>query len=112
MKCNDLRGAADAAWRIVTAANQYIVQTAPWVLAKGGKDAELDAALASLARCLYRMAILASPLMPGKAEELWGVLGLPGEAASAKWGTLDCPPGDGGHAPGSQTGSSLARNQP
>jgi methionyl-tRNA synthetase len=92
MKCNDLRGAADAAWRIVTAANQYIVQTAPWVLAKGGKDAELDAALASLARCLYRMAVLASPLMPGKAEELWGVLGQPGAAAEAGWASLTAPP--------------------
>ena len=97
MKCNDLRGAADAAWRIVTAANQYIVQTAPWVLAKGGQDAELDAALASLARCLYRMAILASPLMPGKAEELWGALGQPGEAAAATWASLAAPPVTGAH---------------
>ena len=97
MKCNDLRGAAEAAWRIVAAANQYIVQTAPWVLAKGGRDAELDAALASLARCLYRMAILASPLMPGKAEELWGVLGQPGEAAAAPWASLAAPPVTGAH---------------
>ena len=87
-----MRGAAEAAWRIVTAANLYIVQTAPWVLAKGGKEAELDAALASLARCLYRLAVLASPFMPGKAEELWGVLGLPGEAASASVGHSDAPP--------------------
>jgi methionyl-tRNA synthetase len=92
MECNDLRGAAEAAWRIVTAANQYIVQTAPWALAKAGREAELDTALAALARCLYRMAVLASPLMPGKAEELWGVLGQPGTAAGADWGALDAPP--------------------
>ena len=92
MECNDLRGAAEAAWRIVTAANQYIVQTAPWSLAKAGNDAELDAALASLARCLYRMAVLSSPLMPGKAQELWELLGQPGEAAAAVWGTLEAPP--------------------
>ncbi|MEZ4412278.1 MAG: methionine--tRNA ligase [Gemmatimonadales bacterium] len=92
MDCNDLRGAAESAWRIVTAANQYIVQTAPWVLAKGGKDEELDAALASLARCLYRLAVLVSPLMPGKAEELWAVLGQDGRAAAARWESLDSPP--------------------
>ncbi len=92
MECNDLRGAAESAWRIVTAANQYIVQTAPWVLAKGGKDQELDAALASLARCLYRLAVLASPLMPGKAEELWAALGQGGAASAASWASLDSPP--------------------
>jgi methionyl-tRNA synthetase len=92
MDCNDLRGAAESAWRIVTAANQYIVQTAPWVLAKAGKDDELDAALAALARCLYRLAVLVSPLMPGKAEELWAVLGQDGAAAAARWESLESPP--------------------
>jgi methionyl-tRNA synthetase len=92
MDCNDLRGAAESAWRIVTAANQYIVQTAPWALAKAGKEAELDAALAALGRCLYRMAILASPLMPGKAEELWRALGQEGTAATAEWTSLEAPP--------------------
>ncbi len=92
MHCNDLRGATESAWRIVTAANQYIVQTAPWALAKAGQEAELDLALAALARCLYRMAILASPLMPGKAEELWACLGLPGCAAEAPWSSLQDPP--------------------
>ena len=92
MEATDLRGAAEAAWRIVTAANQYIVHIAPWALAKSGREPELDEALAALARCLYRLAVLASPLMPGKAEELWGVLGQPGEAATAGWGTLASPP--------------------
>lgn len=92
MECNDLRGAAESAWRIVTAANQYIVQTAPWALAKSGDEAALDTALASLARGLYRLAVLASPLMPGKADELWGALGLPGGASGAVWGTLAAPP--------------------
>ena len=38
------------------------------------------------------MAVLASPLMPGKAETLWGVLGQPGEAAKADWASLRAPP--------------------
>jgi methionyl-tRNA synthetase len=75
MDALDLRGAADAAWGLVTSANQYIVQTAPWALAKQGRDAELDQALGALARCLNRLAVLALPFMPGKAEELWRHLG-------------------------------------
>lgn len=84
----DLRGAAEAAWRIVGAANQYIVQTAPWALAKAGNGADLDTVLAALARALYRMALLASPLMPGKAGELWGLLGQSGDPGKADWNTL------------------------
>jgi len=92
MGCNDLRGAAEAAWRIVSAANQYIVQTAPWTLAKGGREEELDLALAALARCLYRLAVLINPLMPGKAAELWECLGAPGAVAEARWEALLSPP--------------------
>ena len=92
MDATDLRGAGEAAWRLVTAANQYIVQTAPWALAKAGKEGELDATLGALARCLYRLAVLASPFMPGKSEELWQYLGQPGTAAGAKWNTLEAPP--------------------
>ncbi len=95
MDASDLKGAAEAAWRIVTAANQYIVQTAPWALAKAGREADLDTALAALGRALYRMAVLASPLLPRKAEELWGLLGQSGEAAKADWNSLLAPPVSG-----------------
>ena len=43
-------------------------RSAPWALAKAGREAELDAALAALARALYRLAVLASPFIPGKAQ--------------------------------------------
>ncbi|HSB53196.1 MAG TPA: class I tRNA ligase family protein, partial [Gemmatimonadales bacterium] len=75
MDALDLKGGADAAWSLVTVANQYIVQTAPWTLAKQGKDPELDAALAALARVLVRLGVMAGPFMPGKAAELWSHLG-------------------------------------
>ena len=68
----DLRGGADAAWSLITAANQFIVQTAPWTLAKQGKEAELDAVLSALARCLVRLAVLIHPIMPGKTADSLG----------------------------------------
>jgi methionyl-tRNA synthetase len=88
----DLRAGAAVAWELVSEANGYIVATAPWSLAKAGRDAELDAALAALARCLYRLAIMASPFMPRKAQELWSALGQPGDVGAADWASLPSPP--------------------
>ncbi len=88
----DIRGAAEALGALVSAANLFIQQTAPWSLAKQDRQAELDQALASLASCLYRLAVLASPLMPGKAQALWEILGQRGEVAEVAWSTLASPP--------------------
>jgi methionyl-tRNA synthetase len=87
-----LKEAGDAAWALVTQANQYIVQTAPWALAKAGRDEELDQALAALARCLYRLTVMASPFLPGKAQLLWQALGQPGTAAGSRWDAAEQPP--------------------
>ena len=91
MEAIDLRGGADAAWALIAAANQYIVQVAPWSLAKQNKAEELDRALAALVRCLYRLAVLIQPLMPGKSQELWESLGQEGEVDSAAWNSLSHP---------------------
>ncbi len=87
----DLRGAADAAWQLVSAANLYIQQTAPWTLAKEGRDADLDAALSQLAGCMYQLAVMAGPFMPGKADLLWQALGQTGSTADARWDALESP---------------------
>ena len=87
----DIKGAAEAAWDLVSTANLYIQQTAPWSLAKQGREAELDAALAALAGCLYRLAVLGSPFIPGKAQALWEALGQAGNCAAADWGALESP---------------------
>jgi len=77
---------------LVGTANLYIQQVAPWALAKAGKEAELDAALAALGRALYRLAVLAAPFIPGKAQLLWQSLGLGGDALLSTWGDLAAPP--------------------
>jgi methionyl-tRNA synthetase len=92
MDALDLRAGAEAVWSLVATANLFIQQVAPWKLAKEGKDHDLDAALAALARTLYRLAILTGPFLPGKARLLWGALGLQGEASEAPWGSLETPP--------------------
>ncbi|HEU5304692.1 MAG TPA: methionine--tRNA ligase [Gemmatimonadales bacterium] len=91
MDALDLRGGAEAAWGLVGAANLYVQQTAPWALAKADKQAELDDVLGGLARTLGRLAVLASPFMPGKAQALWESLGMEGEVASAGWAAAENP---------------------
>ncbi len=86
-----VREGADAVWSLVTEANQYIVRTAPWTLAKEGKEAELDRALASLARCLYRLAVLAAPFLPEKCALLYASLGRTGRPEGPLWDTLANP---------------------
>jgi methionyl-tRNA synthetase len=88
----DLRGGADAAWSLVSAANLYIQRTAPWTLLKEGRTAELDATLATLGRTLWRLAVLTTPFIPGKAQLIWAALGCGGDAAAAPWAALAAPP--------------------
>ncbi len=95
MDAHDLRSGAEAAWALVATANLYIQQVAPWKLAKEGREAELDTALAALARTLYRLAVLTQPFIPGKAASIWQSLGAAGEPGDAEWASLDAPPVSG-----------------
>src|SRR5436309_3544398 len=65
-----------AQWMELAArANRYIEETAPWKLAKAGRDAELDTVLATLARTVARLAVLAAPFIPGAARTVWALFG-------------------------------------
>jgi methionyl-tRNA synthetase len=88
----DLKAGAEAAWSLVTTANQFIVQQEPWALAKAKQDAELDVVLGALTRCLYRLAVLSAPFMPGKALELWSAVGQTGDITPDAWNRLSAPP--------------------
>jgi methionyl-tRNA synthetase len=92
MDALDLRGGADATWALVSAANLFVQQTAPWALAKSGKDSELDDVLGSLARALGRLAIMTGPFIPGKAQTLWEMLGLEGDLGASTWSAAKEPP--------------------
>ena len=95
MDALDLRAGAEATWAIVSGANLYVQQAAPWSLAKAGKDEELDQVLSALARALCRLAILSAPFMPSKAQALWQDLGLDGNVADAPWELVGRPQMEG-----------------
>ncbi len=92
----DVNIALANAFRLVTRANQFVQDQAPWDLAKKEKagDAEakprLDAVLYTLAESLRIIAILISPVLPGAATGIFAQLNWfgPMTLEAATWGGL------------------------
>ena len=64
-------------WSYISDANQWIVQTAPWNVAKDpARAAELNAFLYRLAERVRVLALLASPVIPSSAGKVLDMLGL------------------------------------
>src|SRR5688572_23792429 len=92
-----ITGALQDAWELVRAVNQYIVKREPWALAKKpDQRATLDATLYHAADALRVTAALIDPVMPGAAERIRGMLGVPQE----RWTGLQA----GTLAPGTRLG--------
>ncbi len=67
-------------WELISYANRYVDEKAPWALAKDdSKQAELDTVLLNLAETLRVCAILIHPIMPETAIEMLKRLGCPPE---------------------------------
>ncbi len=78
-------------WNMVSEANSFIENMAPWTLAKEGNDELLDAVLAALARCLFRVTLLASPFLPTKVKGVLQALGVSGTPADSAWAEIEAP---------------------
>lgn len=90
-----LQAALQAIGSLVSRANQYVDQTAPFKLAKDpSQSSRLDAVLYNLVETCRVLAVLNWPFMPETAEKIFAQLGLtdrPDKFAAATWGQL--PPG-------------------
>jgi methionyl-tRNA synthetase len=79
---------------MVTHANQYIDQTAPFKMAKDpAQSARLDAVLYNLVECCRVLAVLLWPFIPSTADRIYAQLGLsgsPNKMTEAVWGGLNC----------------------
>jgi methionyl-tRNA synthetase len=95
LKENYLQEALEFIWKIVTRANQYVDQTAPFKLAKDPAQAQrLDEVLYNLAEACRVLAVLLWPFLPETATKIYAQLGLtgsPDKLDAATWGGL--PPG-------------------
>lgn len=76
MDVHALHEGAAAAFRLVSAANNFIAETQPWALAKDPAQAErLNGVLADIAEAVRIAATLLAPIMPGSATEILRRLG-------------------------------------
>ena len=89
---NQLQAALQSIWSLVTRANQYVDQTAPFKLAKDPAQAKrLDEVLYNLAETCRVLAVLLWPFLPGTATKIYAQLGLsgaPDKFPEATWGNL------------------------
>ena len=102
LKQNQLQAALQSIWSLVTRANQYVDQTAPFKLAKDPVQAQrLDEVLYNLAETCRVLAVLLWPFLPETAVKIYSQLGLsetPDKFSEAVWGKLKS-----GHAIGEPT---------
>ncbi|MBI2168529.1 MAG: methionine--tRNA ligase [Actinobacteria bacterium] len=90
----DFAGGFGAVWDLIGATNAYIEDRQPWELNKAGEAAKVADVLGDCLEALRLVALLAAPLIPGAASELWRRLGLPGTPedqrlpSAAEWGQL------------------------
>jgi len=95
MRAIELHEAAAALDEFIRESNRFVVQVAPWVLAKDpARRQDLADGLYESLEALRLAALFASPIMPGAAERLWRQLGLEGRVVDARlpeagaWGGL------------------------
>lgn len=93
MDAYDLNGSIRAIWNFIGAANKYIDETTPWILAKKPEEAQhLEAVMYNLADAVRTITILISSMMPFTAPKIYTQLGLAVpeqfDLAEAVWGNL------------------------
>lgn len=86
--------ALEALWALLSAADKYIVEQAPWKLAKKADGAAaLDATLFTAAEVVRIAAVLLAPVIPDSAAKIWAQLGMADALESVRidrlaWGQL------------------------
>jgi len=82
----------EAVWNLLSAVDKYIVQQAPWTLAKKAdahSQQQLDDTLYTAAEALRVATILLSPVLPESAAKIWTQLGMKEPLDSVKLKALD-----------------------
>jgi len=72
-------------WKYIARTNKYIDETAPWVLAKEGKE-ELKAVMFNLSEALRKIAIMSAPFIPESSKKILNQLGI--DEKDATWDSL------------------------
>ncbi len=90
----DFASGFSTVWDLIRSTNAYIEDRAPWALFKSGDRVATAEVIGDCLEALRIVALLASPVIPTAASELWrrlGQSGTPGEQQlpdAARWGQL------------------------
>ena len=79
--------AIEAIWGIISRANKYIDETAPWTLAKQEETEKLESVMSHLVETLRIVAILIKPAMTETSNKILSQLGI-NEEASKEYDTI------------------------
>jgi len=89
---NELQAALQSIWTLITRANQFVDQTAPFKLAKDPAQAQrLDEVLYNLVETCRIIAVLLWPFLPTtscRINEQLGLTGAPDQFTGVHWGGL------------------------
>jgi methionyl-tRNA synthetase len=85
------------AWQLVTRANRYVEENAPWALAKRNDLNRLGTVLYHLAESLRLISLHLFPVIPGTSAKIWNALGIEEKIAAVR---LDRDLAWGGIKPG------------
>ena len=69
-------------WQLVTRANRYVEENAPWSLAKKNDMERLASVLYNLAESLRIIGLMLYPVIPGTSQKIWNSIGV-GKAISS-----------------------------
>ena len=81
-------------WQLVTRANRYVEENAPWTLAKKNDLGRLATVMYNLAEALRLTALHLYPVMPGTSQKIWTCIGMDKKISASllddelSWGML------------------------
>ncbi len=84
----DVAGAISEVWKLVSKANKYIDDCAPWALNKAGETEKLQTVLYNLAEVIRFITVLIGPTMPSTPDKVWAQMGLVGHEEVKTWDSL------------------------
>ena len=84
----EFHNALAAIWKIVTKANKYIDECAPWALNKNGEKEQLATVLYNMAEAIRIATVLLAPVMPNTPAKVFAQLGIEDQAEIQIWDGL------------------------
>ncbi len=75
-------------WELISAANKYVADTSPWLLAKKSDKERLNAVGYNYFECLRIISILLSPFMPETVEKIRSLVPFEIKGDELRWGCM------------------------